>query len=33
MMRGICGGGAEEATYSLDGVILCDLEVLEDALG
>jgi len=29
----ICGGGAEEAAYSMDGIILCNLEVLEDILG
>jgi len=33
MVSGICGGGAEEATHFADGVILCNLEVLDDSLG
>ena len=33
MVCGVCGGGVEEATHFMDGIILCDLEVLEDTLG
>ena len=33
VVSGICGGCAKEAAHSADGIILCNLEVLENALG
>jgi len=33
VVSGVCGGCAKEATHSADGIILCNLEVLENALG
>jgi len=33
VVSGVCRGGVEEATHFVDGIILCDLEVLDDSLG